>query len=68
MQVMNMSFSAHADSRGILQLINHLQPKNTMFVHGEAIRMKTLGAEINDKLRMPVFCPANFELVCLEQI
>ena len=42
MSVQNMSFSAHADSKGIIQLIKHLQPKNVMFVHGEAQKMKSL--------------------------
>ena len=35
-----MSFSAHADAKGIIQLVKHLQPKNVMFVHGEAMKMK----------------------------
>jgi len=32
-----MSFSAHADAKGILQLIKHVQPKNVMLVHGEKV-------------------------------
>lgn len=35
MKVKNMSFSAHADAKGIIQMIKHLQPKNVMLVHGE---------------------------------
>ena len=30
-----MSFSAHADARGILNTINRAQPNNVMLVHGE---------------------------------
>jgi integrator complex subunit 11 len=43
-----MSFSAHADSKGIISLIKHLSPKNVMFVHGEALKMKTLGKLIEE--------------------
>ncbi|CAD8049650.1 unnamed protein product [Paramecium sonneborni] len=68
MQINNMSFSAHADSRGIIQLVNHLQPKSIAFVHGEYHRMKTLGAEIIDKIQIRVDCPANFELLEYEKI
>lgn len=39
MKVKNMSFSAHADAKGILQLIKHLQPKNVMLVHGEKVKV-----------------------------
>jgi integrator complex subunit 11 len=43
-----MSFSAHADAKGIIQLIKHLQPKNVMFVHGEGSKMKILAKLIED--------------------
>ena len=42
MQVFNMSFSAHADSKGIMELLTHLEPKNVMLVHGEKQKMKVL--------------------------
>ena len=35
MQVYNMSFSAHADSKGIMDLLSHLEAKNVLLVHGE---------------------------------
>ena len=35
MQVYNMSFSAHADSKGIMELLSHLEAKNVLLVHGE---------------------------------
>ena len=37
MKIRNMSFSAHADAKGILQLIKHCEPKNVVFVHGEKV-------------------------------
>ena len=39
-RVFNMSFSAHADSKGILELLSHLEPKNVMLVHGEKEKMR----------------------------
>ena len=41
-RVFNMSFSAHADSKGILELLSHLEPKNVVLVHGEKEKMKVL--------------------------
>jgi integrator complex subunit 11 len=40
--VYNMSFSAHADSKGIMELLSHLEPKNVILVHGEKEKMKVL--------------------------
>jgi integrator complex subunit 11 len=45
MKVFNMSFSAHADGKGIMELLTHLEPKNVFLVHGEKSRMAGL-AEI----------------------
>lgn len=36
-----MSFSAHADAKGILNLIRHCEAKNVIFVHGDKSRMIT---------------------------
>ena len=42
LQVFNMSFSAHADSKGIMELLTHLEPKAVYLVHGEKNKMKVL--------------------------
>ena len=39
-EVYYMSFSAHADQKGLLQLINNIAPKNLMLVHGDLEAMK----------------------------
>ncbi|KAL4498516.1 hypothetical protein ABPG72_019634 [Tetrahymena utriculariae] len=62
MQVKNMSFSAHADAKGILGLIKHCEPKNVMLVHGDVTRMMPLAETIRDQFEIQVFTPANFEL------
>lgn len=64
-EVMGMSFSAHTDHRGILQLINWLQPENVVLVHGEQERMMGLKAEIEGNLQLPCYCPANHENISI---
>lgn len=41
-----MSFSAHADAKGIMLLIRNVEPKNVMFVHGENAKMEFLKAKV----------------------
>jgi len=42
-----MSFSAHADAKGIMQLIRMCEPENVMLVHGESTKMDFLASKIN---------------------
>ena len=37
-----MSFSAHADAKGIMNLIKNIDPENVMLVHGEKSKMEKL--------------------------
>ena len=48
MRVEYMSFSAHADAKGIMQLIRMTKPKNVMFVHGEAAKVN-FGVEFSQR-------------------
>ena len=41
-----MSFSAHADAKGIMQLIKNCEPKNVVLVHGENQKMDFLKNQI----------------------
>jgi integrator complex subunit 11 len=41
-----MSFSAHADSKGIMELLTHLESKNVFLVHGEKQKMKILAENV----------------------
>ncbi|KAI8817616.1 beta-lactamase-like protein, partial [Fimicolochytrium jonesii] len=59
MQVENLSFSAHADAKGILQLIKMCAPRNVMLVHGEKKKMALLKSRIEADLGIPTFDPAN---------
>ena len=62
-QVKNLSFSAHADSKGIFQLIKQCQPRSVLLVHGEAAKMTQLKKQIIDRCRIPCFDPANGSLI-----
>src|SRR6218665_3029207 len=49
MSVQYMSFSAHADAKGIMQLIRQSEPKNIVLVHGEAVKMEFLTKKIEQE-------------------
>lgn len=51
MQVEYMSFSAHADAKGIMQLIRQAEPRNVLLVHGEAKKMEFLRQKIEQEFR-----------------
>lgn len=65
MTVEYMSFSAHADAKGILQLIKNCQPKNVVLVHGEDRKMAFLKEKVNDQFGIPCFKPANGEQITI---
>lgn len=63
MRVEYMSFSAHADSKGIMELISKCEPKNVLLVHGEAVKMEFLKAKIEQEFKVNCYKPANGETV-----
>lgn len=65
MAVEYMSFSAHADAKGIMQLISQCEPRNVLLVHGEAVKMEFLKGKIEGELNTPCFMPANGETVTI---
>jgi integrator complex subunit 11 len=60
MKVYNVSFSAHADARGIMNLIRNADPETVLLVHGEKDRMK----EFSKVLTVRNYLPANHK-TCL---
>ncbi|KJE94421.1 integrator complex subunit 11 [Capsaspora owczarzaki ATCC 30864] len=66
LSVQNLSFSAHADAKGIVQLIRHAEPRNVMLVHGEKAKMAFLKAKIISEIGIPCFDPANGATVTIE--
>ncbi|KAF9319849.1 Integrator complex subunit 11 [Podila horticola] len=66
LQVKNLSFSAHADAKGIMQLIRQCEAKNVVLVHGEKSSMGFLKSRIMTEFGIPCFDPANGETVSIE--
>ena len=58
-----MSFSAHADAKGLLQLIKNVQPRNVMLVHGDYEIMKHFKKTCEEKMDVPVLTPGNYDRV-----
>lgn len=65
LQVKNMPFSAHADQRGILDLVKQCRPRNIVLVHGEKGRMKKLKDVIAKTLDIPTYYPANGSILSI---
>lgn len=49
LSVQYMSFSAHADAKGIMQLISQSSPASVLLVHGEAAKMEFLKDKIQNE-------------------
>ncbi|KAG5860300.1 putative RNA-processing beta-lactamase-fold exonuclease [Encephalitozoon hellem] len=62
-EIKNLSFSAHADAQGILNVIEQCSPRNVMLVHGERSRMKQLKRSIEERFGIPTFLPPNGTLI-----
>jgi integrator complex subunit 11 len=60
-----MHCSAHADAKGILQLIRMAQPAHVMLVHGEAHKMEFLQQRIEKEFGVPCYFPANGHTVTI---
>ncbi len=57
--VENLSFSAHADAKGIMQLIRLCGARSVVLVHGEASKMGFLQQKIQTEFGIRCFYPAN---------
>ncbi|XP_077988720.1 integrator complex subunit 11-like [Glandiceps talaboti] len=66
LSVQYMSFSAHADAKGIMQFIRQCEPRNVMLVHGEAKKMEFLKQKITQEFGVECSYPANGETVSIQ--
>ncbi|SBT76784.1 cleavage and polyadenylation specificity factor, putative [Plasmodium ovale] len=57
-KIIYLSFSAHADSNGIQQVIKQVMPKNIIFVHGEKKGMEKLSRHISKNFYINSICPS----------
>ncbi|OZJ05629.1 hypothetical protein BZG36_01524 [Bifiguratus adelaidae] len=64
--VANLSFSAHADAKGIVNLIQQLEPKHVVLVHGEQHQMDYLKPKIYSELGIPCYNPPNGTTISIE--
>jgi integrator complex subunit 11 len=77
--VKNLSFSAHADAKGIMQLIRLAEPRNVLLVHGEKGKMylhsyfhiftcyrQFLKQKIRQKFQIGCFDPPNGTTVTID--
>jgi integrator complex subunit 11 len=58
-QVRALSFSAHADCRGCLNLIRNVEPAAVVCVHGESSKMHQFRRKVEDELCIACHTPAN---------
>ncbi len=66
MEIKNISFSAHADAKGIINLIKQVEAKNVVLVHGEKQKMSTLSEIVKETFGIPCYYPANFEKLIIK--
>lgn len=68
-RLMNMSFSGHADARGIVRTVRRLAPRAVMLCHGEEKKILAYAPRLRKALggHIPVHAPANGDVLNLEQ-
>ena len=54
-----LSFSAHADYRGIVSLMKNTTPQQVVLVHGECAKMRALRRKVEREAGLAVSIPAN---------
>lgn len=68
MKVVNVSFSAHADAKGIINLLRNIDPENIMLVHGDRAKMEQFAPLVHQQLSKPVFMPPNLDKINIDCI
>ncbi|KAJ3194304.1 Integrator complex subunit 11 [Irineochytrium annulatum] len=59
LQVKNLSFSGHADSKGIVELVRMCEPRSVVLVHGEGRKMPALKQKIKQETGIECHDPCN---------
>jgi len=67
-EVYYMSFSAHADAKGILSLIKNASPKNLVLVHGDVEVMKRFQKTVESMLDIRTYMPPNLQEIPFERV
>lgn len=58
-----MTFSSHTDAKGVVDLVQQVQPRAAILVHGEFEKMKFLIQHLQASFKIPCWCPATGESV-----
>jgi integrator complex subunit 11 len=66
-EVYYMSFSAHADQKGLLQLVNNISPKNLVLIHGDYEAMKKFKETCQSQIGAKIIMPENKENVTFNE-
>jgi len=66
-EVFYMSFSAHADQKGLLQLIKNIEPKNLVLIHGDYEAMKKFKETCQKQIKAKIIMPENKENVTFNE-
>lgn len=67
-QVYYMSFSAHADAKGLLHLVKNAYPTNLVLVHGDIEVMKTFKNSVTSLIpSINTYYPANYQEVVFNE-
>ena len=66
-QVAYLSFSAHADAKGIADAVAAVAPGAVVLVHGESTKMSFLKAKLESSQGVPVHMPANGEEISIKR-
>lgn len=61
-----MTFSAHTDAKGVVDLVHQVQPRAAILVHGEVEKMKFLIQHLQMSFNIPCYCPATGESVHIQ--
>jgi hypothetical protein len=64
-KVMSMSFSAHVDSKGIMEFLTYLNPSNIVLVHGDNEGMLDLKKKVSEVLKINCLNPENHSITTI---
>ncbi|KAI9221814.1 beta-lactamase-like protein [Blastocladiella britannica] len=66
MRVANLSFSAHADGKGIIQLLKAASPSaGVVLVHGDRVKMPPLRDLVHRTVGVPCYMPPNHRMLAV---
>lgn len=62
-RLVNMTFSSHADARGIVRTCRKVKARAVMLVHGDKGKILAFRKQLSDALQVECFAPSNGQIV-----